>query len=681
MMYPLVVRLITCALVPGAVVGHAPAQENAWIPLNGPTGGIVQVVTYDPASGAVLAGTSFGAGYNQTGGSVFRTVDRAANWTLLGNELASLPQNFTNVRTIVAAATGHLFVGMDPIGVYRSTDGGTHWSALNTGLPNGPPVRRIAIGPAGQTLCALNGAGVYQLNAPGTAWSAINSGLTNLNASALAFGTDAAFVGTRGGGVFKRVGAGAWAAANNGLGGLQINDLAALPLGLCACTDSGVFVSTDDAASWMQLTGPFSAGYVGTIAAAGSSLLIGSTLTAYRSVDGGINWDPILVGQSVRAFATDGQGRVYAGTNQLGMLTSDDDGATWTTMNRGLCAQSVFRVMQTGAGLFAGTQRNGIIRSRDGGQTWDPAQLPERAIFALAASPWGDLFAGNYTIAPGGVPDGHAWRSTDGGDSWQPLDSGLNASMVSGLVFPGPGEVLCSSAWNPGGVSRSFNNGSSWSRLGPPQNIPAYFLSRSNAGDLYIGSEGQGVWKLPAGGATWEFKGLTSSQQFSMAFGSGGRVYVGNDGHIKGVWMSVDDGETFQPVNSFPSNWGYAVVVAPNDDVYVATRDAGVQRSIDGGASWETFNSGIPTTACYALSIGEDGHLYAGSAGHGVYRSVARITPCAADFDGNGLQDIADIFAFLTAWFASDPAAFSFGGTPGVPAIFAYLSVWFAGCS
>jgi hypothetical protein len=54
--------------------------------------------------------------------------------------------------------------------------------------------------------------------------------------------------------------------------------------------------------------------------------------------------------------------------------------------------------------------------------------------------------------------------------------------------------------------------------------------------------------------------------------------------------------------------------------------------------------------------------------------------PCAADYDGNGQVQVADIFAFLSAWFAGEPAAFNFGGTPGVPAIFAFLSAWFAGC-
>ncbi|HMN41109.1 MAG TPA: GC-type dockerin domain-anchored protein [Phycisphaerales bacterium] len=59
------------------------------------------------------------------------------------------------------------------------------------------------------------------------------------------------------------------------------------------------------------------------------------------------------------------------------------------------------------------------------------------------------------------------------------------------------------------------------------------------------------------------------------------------------------------------------------------------------------------------------------------------LTPrtCPADFNGNGTLEVADIFAFLNAWFAGSPAA-DFDGLSGlqVADIFAFLNAWFAGC-
>jgi hypothetical protein len=57
------------------------------------------------------------------------------------------------------------------------------------------------------------------------------------------------------------------------------------------------------------------------------------------------------------------------------------------------------------------------------------------------------------------------------------------------------------------------------------------------------------------------------------------------------------------------------------------------------------------------------------------------VTPCCyANFDGlNGVQ-VADIFAFLNAWFAGDLSADINGGGLAVSDIFAFLNAWFAGC-
>jgi hypothetical protein len=54
---------------------------------------------------------------------------------------------------------------------------------------------------------------------------------------------------------------------------------------------------------------------------------------------------------------------------------------------------------------------------------------------------------------------------------------------------------------------------------------------------------------------------------------------------------------------------------------------------------------------------------------------------CVADFNGNGSRDIDDIFIFLNAWFASDPAAdMNATTTLDIDDVFIFLNRWFAGC-
>jgi hypothetical protein len=60
---------------------------------------------------------------------------------------------------------------------------------------------------------------------------------------------------------------------------------------------------------------------------------------------------------------------------------------------------------------------------------------------------------------------------------------------------------------------------------------------------------------------------------------------------------------------------------------------------------------------------------------------TVELPACAADFTGDGLAQVPDIFAFLSLWFASDAAAdFDGNGTIAVPDIFAFLGAWFVGC-
>ncbi len=54
---------------------------------------------------------------------------------------------------------------------------------------------------------------------------------------------------------------------------------------------------------------------------------------------------------------------------------------------------------------------------------------------------------------------------------------------------------------------------------------------------------------------------------------------------------------------------------------------------------------------------------------------------CAADFDGNGTLNTADLFAFLAAWFAGNLSAdFDHSGALAVTDIFGFIGAWFDGC-
>lgn len=646
-------RACILALVVFLAITPRLKADNFWQSLAGPTGGSVNCLARDPISGALFAGTGFQNGYNQNAGGVFKSIDNGDSWTFVSADFFTLAAPIsTRVRAIATNSVGHVFAGLESGGVMRSNDGGATWSRLNSGLGE-LRIRSLSVSPADTLYAATDTLGVWIFNPAGNSWTALNDGLTSLDTRALIARNDYLLVATQSAGVFKRLAAQSWMTSSSGMSNLRVNGLTQSPTtdDIFASTDEGFFSSIDHAASWQPVVGPFTGSLCWTLVDTGMSLLGGTNAGIFRSTNGGIDWTSVSdgsTGSAVRMLLVDGAGSVYAGSFHAGLFRSVDDGQSWTPVNSGLHGLSVNRLLVTSEGrIFAGTPVNGIYRSAIDDGMWSGPQLSRRNIFALAEGAEGALFAGNYNIT-NGVPDGHPWRSEDGGDTWVPLDNGVAAAMISGFAFPGGDEVLCASAWNPGGIFQSINRGDSWSRLGPPQNIPAYCLTRGPEGDLFFGTEGQGVWRYNARSGTWSNLGLSQSQQFSIAINSSGHVFVGNDGNIKGVYKSVANGDGLQPLAAFPGNYGYAICILPNDDLYVGTRDNGIQYSSDGGNSWNSVNSGIPVRACQALCVGPDGHLYAAVAGFGVYRSVAQVvqnTP--GDVDGDGDVDVVDVALFV----------------------------------
>ncbi len=134
------------------------------------------------------------------------------------------------------------------------------------------------------------------------------------------------------------------------------------------------------------------------------------------------------------------------------------------------------------------------------------------------------------------------------------------------------------------------------------------------------------------------------------------------------VWTDTGFEESFGDCN------GDALADAADQAMLqsVVSANDGGQRDLDGvvngavavgtGATWSAFD------------LNSDGVIDAAD--------IAMLNaPCIADWDGDGVRAVTDIFAFLSSWFASDPRADIDGaGGVAVPDIFAFLSLWFAGC-
>jgi hypothetical protein len=135
-------------------------------------------------------------------GGVFRSTDNGNTWTAIN---AGLPSY--DVYAIASDANGYLYVGTDGGGVFRSTDNGGTWAAINTGLLCNW-FRCFAINSSGRLFAGGDACGAYRLADNGTSWTALNTGLTCPDVHALAFNSEGyLFAATWGnyGGVYRSV--------------------------------------------------------------------------------------------------------------------------------------------------------------------------------------------------------------------------------------------------------------------------------------------------------------------------------------------------------------------------------------------------------------------------------------------------------------------------------------------
>jgi ligand-binding sensor domain-containing protein len=225
---------------------------------------------------------------SNTAGDVFatgswglsRSTDRGASWTLLG---------FSGSQwvDITVGEDGTLYLGLQRGGIHRSAGASGAWERFDAGFP-AEALYCLERG-EGSILIAGTGDGIYASREDRAAWSRIgfaghfarrvfvisrdsiaafentvwlsidggatwrDLGLNGYDVRALVRAPDGDLLaGANFGGVFRYTGEGTvWDQANDGLNGPTVNALVLTRFGdIIAGTDAGMFISSDDAASW-----------------------------------------------------------------------------------------------------------------------------------------------------------------------------------------------------------------------------------------------------------------------------------------------------------------------------------------------------------------------------------------------------------------------------------------------
>jgi hypothetical protein len=262
----------------------------------------------------------------------------------------------------LAVSDSTIFAGTVNNGVFLSTNIGTSWTAVNSGLPN-TVVQSFAV--SGSTIFAgTAGSGIFLSTNNGTDWISANAGITFSGIYSLIASGDNIFAGTNGGGVFLSINNGtSWIAVNSGLENTFIPSLAVSGNRIFAGTWRGIFLSTNNGTDW-------------TSANAGLPPWSGNNDVSALTVSGG---------------------NIFAGIDSGGVFLSTNNGADWTAVNSGLMHTKGYHwtFAVSGGNIFAGTDTGGVFLSTNNGANWSSvgSGFPDINVVSLAVAS-NHIFAG-----------------------------------------------------------------------------------------------------------------------------------------------------------------------------------------------------------------------------------------------------------------------------------------------
>jgi photosystem II stability/assembly factor-like uncharacterized protein len=418
---------------------------------------------------------------------VFRSTDDGVSWVSLAAAVG--------VRDLAATPDGVLFAATD-FGIAHSDDRGETWVPklpMLSGSPASPrdAITRILVSTADAGgLIAAGSAGIWKSGPRGLRWNASNQGISTLNAYSLVVapsGPPTVFALT-GAGIFRSKDQGnAWTRLHSDLDWPYPTTIQAFdprdPQTMYGIGTDGqadfVVESTNGGGDWRQLPVPFSC--TGSVCQVGMNAL---TLDPEKP-------DVVYVAGSYS---------YHLGDSGDFLLRSDDGFATWKKLPPPGLANLVFAPGRNGA-MYGMTCRR-LLKSEDRARTWQGVGkgLPKNLCSGVGSVPppaFDPRDPQRVYIATGSQG---VFVSTDGGETFRPMNRGLEAAYITALLIDPKNPSRLYAATPARGVFQWSASLRKWTPLS--QGLPlASFrgvlaLDPQNPSILYAGTFNQGVFRL-----------------------------------------------------------------------------------------------------------------------------------------------------------------------------------------
>jgi hypothetical protein len=245
-----------------------------------------------------------------------------------------------------------------------------------------------------------------------------------------------------------------------------------------------------------------------------------------------------------------------------------------------------------------------------------PVRLPDNNVYAMAIDP-----TNSKTIYVGMQSHG-VYKTTNGGDTWSDVSSGLpNVDVYSLAIDPTNSQIIYAGTTNTyvsgdyypyGRMFKSANGGGTWSPINnglPGYSINSLAIDQTNSQIIYAGILYCGVYKSIDGGGTWNpaNDGLNIVGVGSVGFIGPLTIDPTDTQTIfavitGGLVKSTNGGDSWSAANSGLSASVEAMVFDPtNSQIIYAGTSGGMFKSTNGGGTWSAINSGL--TWLYSMEI------------------------------------------------------------------------------
>ncbi len=659
-----------------------PDKFSSW-EVMGPNGGDVRVVTIDPKDKNRL--------YISTlDGQIHTSADGGKTWTLLVN--LNEPQLILDQLMVdsqdskIIYTSGHRYKAAG--GFFRSTDGGVTWKESKE-LRNESIHSMTQASHDPSVLFVGTLSGVWVSKNSGEDWEKISSPTMPINIDAMAIdprNTTTMYAGTwwR---AYKSTDSGKnWRLIKNGM--IDDSDVFAVTINprnaehIIASACSGIYESFNGGEKWAKIQGIPSQSrrtrdilqhpsVPGTIYAA-------TTEGFWMSSNGGKTW--VLTTQrnlEINSIAVhpDDPNRVFIGTNNWGVMVSNDGGKNFTQTNDNFTSRFTYSItpdVQQPNRFYATTHNTAtgggfFFTSNDAGSTW----LQAKSLDVNRVSPFSVLQDRNDPNAMFLGTNVGIYRSADRGTSWtfiappKPVkkrSTRRSARTAKKKPVPKPkaspvepaGPILVPSitdkvrvlahtedgkngllAGTDKGLYRTYDLTKGWEKLsfgeGINDNIFVVYISPQRPETIWAGTATSGVVVSHDDGKTWaQAGGAPTDAPISSITVDPKRpdyVYVGS---TQSLYRSRDGGKTWigRGKNLPLGNYTSMLINPQNtDEIFVSSSlesDGGIFYSHDSGAHWKRVDSKemkIPSRRVWSMAFDPQNsdRIFAGSHSSGVY--------------------------------------------------------------